>query len=90
MSEGTTRKSASHPIRLAVLMLLGAYVGSILAPAVGDMLDPWHRAAPYTHAIVGSLAGLAIELCVRYRISIEFLIAIIASGVLAIAWAVVH
>ena len=79
-----------HPIRLTILMLVGALIGNIFSPAVGDALDPWHRAAPYVDAIIGSLIGLAVELCVRYRISVEFFIAIVACGVLAVAWAIVH
>jgi ABC-type Mn2+/Zn2+ transport system permease subunit len=92
MSEGTSAKRDSHPIRLALLLLLGARIGFDLSNGPGNSLDLSHVAQPYIGAMIGSLIGLAVELYLRFkpRISIEFLVAVVASGVLAIAWAIVH
>lgn len=57
-------------------MLLGAHIGYILSPTAFNALDPWSHAAPYINAIIGSVSGLGVELCLRC--------------VLAIAWAIVH
>jgi hypothetical protein len=92
MSDEPARKpTASHPIRLAFLMFLGAAF-SLLWPSVGNRLDPWVRFAPLIHAIIGSVMGLCVELYVRIndtRTRHEILLGAVICGLLAILWAVV-
>jgi hypothetical protein len=91
--EPAEKQRASHPIRLAFLMLVGARLGFMFPPAIGDSRDPWIRAAPFIHAIVGSLIGLSAELYARLkdkRVSPAFVLAVVACAVLAIAWSRIH
>lgn len=73
-------------------MLMGAALGFIVGMAthaVGDMFDPWFRAAPFLYAIVGSTLGLCVELYSRLedvRTKRECLLAGLVCVLLAISW----
>jgi len=90
--EAARNPTASHPIRLAFLMLLGAALSSLWPPSVGNRLDPWVRFAPLLHAIVGSMIGLCAELYERIndtRTRHKLLLATVICGLLAILWIVI-
>jgi hypothetical protein len=84
--------SAWQSVRLAFRMLLGAALGFIVGMAthaVGDLYDPWVRAAPFLDAIVGSTLGLCVELYSRLedvRTKRECLLAGFICLLFAILW----
>jgi hypothetical protein len=87
------KQTASHPIRLAFFMLLGAAIGLLFPRPIGNGLDPWIRYAWFVHAFVGSLIGLCIELYVRIndtRTRHEILLAAVICGLLATLCAIFH
>ena len=65
MSGDTARKRDSHPIRLALVMLLGAGLGFTFFTGPGNMNDLEHAVQPYTNAIIGALIGLTVDYCFR-------------------------
>jgi len=69
MSDGPARKrSASHPIRLAIRMLMWAALSFVvLAPfsRVGGPFDPRRYAGPFLCTIAGALLGLCVDLFTR-------------------------
>jgi hypothetical protein len=73
-------------------MLLGAALARLLAPPVGNLFDPWFRAAPFVYAIVGSLIGLSVDIYLRTNdepTKRELILAAVVCGLLAIACAVI-
>jgi hypothetical protein len=66
MDSKSHENQRSHPIRLAVLMLLGAAIGESIGPCVTNaaVID-WHLWGPLIGGSLGALAGLLIELFLR-------------------------
>jgi hypothetical protein len=60
----------SHPIRLTVLMLLGAglawCIGGVSGGRGQDVPTFWERATPFICATGGAIGGIATELLVRW------------------------
>jgi hypothetical protein len=52
----------SHPIRLALTMLIGAMFGALFVPGVGNLLDPWMQWGPLVCITSGAMFGLGVEL----------------------------
>jgi hypothetical protein len=90
--EAAKGQIASHPIRLAFRMLLGAVLGFIVGVAThaaGDISYLWVRAAPFLDAIVGSTLGLGVELYSRLedvRTKRECLLAGFVCALFAMLW----
>jgi len=58
-------KKRSHPIRIAVFMLIGAGFGTLFAPQRINGFNGWGAAAVSFGVVAGALGGLALEFLVR-------------------------
>jgi hypothetical protein len=81
-------RSQPHPIRLASMMLMGAFLGVwFFAPAVGNLLEPWMQWGPLVSSTSGAIGGLAVELVRRsdaaiQRVAILALTVLLGAGLL--------
>jgi hypothetical protein len=94
MSGNEVQPKASHPIRLAFRMVVGAFAGlgaGVLTHAVGDG-GVWFRTAPFVYAIAGAALGLCVEIFTRSDepTKRELLLTAVILGLVAISWALIR
>jgi hypothetical protein len=65
MSDGATKRRDSHPVRLAVVMLVGAAIGFTFFRGPGNSLDIVHAVQSYIDALIGAVMGLTVDYCFR-------------------------
>jgi hypothetical protein len=65
MSDGAVKRRDSHPVRLAVVMLVGAAIGFTFFRGPGNSLDIVYAVQSYIDALIGAVIGLTFDFCFR-------------------------
>jgi hypothetical protein len=65
MNRPQAKLTQSHPIRLAALMLAGAFVGDLFTPTAGRLQDVWGVWSWVLYPVAGAVLGLFVELVTR-------------------------